>query len=259
VTTVRVTDAVLVERRELAPRQVLLWLSAPDVSRVAQPGQFVMVLPGLTLDPFLPRPLWIHRMRDTERGEEMALLVEVAGRGTSLIAAAVPGQHLRITGPLGRPVPLVRGARQLLLLGEGTATAPLVWLSDEESQRGRGVALILVPGADHSTYPLGLLRPEIEVVVAGGDAGEAAPPLTALLPEYAVWADQILASGPQRLYADLRETLRPLPFRRPCHVLLAPPMPCGTGVCGGCPVTTRRRGMRLACRDGPVFELRDLP
>jgi hypothetical protein len=35
-------------------------------------------------------------------------------------------------------------------------------------------------------------------------------------------------------------------------------MGCGTGICYGCAVETRRGGMRLVCKDGPKFELRDL-
>jgi NAD(P)H-flavin reductase len=72
---VRVAAARVVERRELAPGLALLWLSAPELSRGARPGQFVMVHPSGTLDPFLPRALWIHRLRDGEDGEEFALLV----------------------------------------------------------------------------------------------------------------------------------------------------------------------------------------
>ncbi|MGH2585286.1 MAG: NAD-dependent dihydroorotate dehydrogenase B electron transfer subunit, partial [Dehalococcoidia bacterium] len=105
----------MIERRPLAPGLILLWLSAPDVSRGARPGQFVMVHPTGTLDPFLARALWIHRLRDGEDGEELALLIEVMGRGTALIAEAAPGQRLTVTGPLGRPLPLAPAVRSLLL------------------------------------------------------------------------------------------------------------------------------------------------
>jgi dihydroorotate dehydrogenase electron transfer subunit len=41
------------------------------------------------------------------------------------------------------------------------------------------------------------------------------------------------------------------------QVALPGAMPCGVGTCQGCLVETRD-GARLACRDGPVFDLRDL-
>jgi dihydroorotate dehydrogenase electron transfer subunit len=41
------------------------------------------------------------------------------------------------------------------------------------------------------------------------------------------------------------------------QVLLEEVMPCGTGICYGCAVMTRK-GVRLICKDGPRFELRDV-
>jgi dihydroorotate dehydrogenase electron transfer subunit len=38
------------------------------------------------------------------------------------------------------------------------------------------------------------------------------------------------------------------------QVLLEEGMGCGTGICYGCAVETKR-GMRLVCKDGPMFEL----
>jgi len=47
-------------------------------------------------------------------------------------------------------------------------------------------------------------------------------------------------------------------LRRAITALVQRELPCGTGFCSGCPVETRGRRMRLACTDGPAFELRDL-
>ena len=40
-------------------------------------------------------------------------------------------------------------------------------------------------------------------------------------------------------------------------VLLEGPIVCGVGACGVCAVELRK-GMRMLCSDGPVFDLRDL-
>jgi dihydroorotate dehydrogenase electron transfer subunit len=45
--------------------------------------------------------------------------------------------------------------------------------------------------------------------------------------------------------------------RSACEVLVAPPMPCGSGACQACAVAARR-GWKLACIDGPVFSAGDL-
>jgi dihydroorotate dehydrogenase electron transfer subunit len=256
---VNVASARVVERRELAPDRVLLWLSAPEVSRGARPGQFVMVHPSGTFDPFLPRAFWIHRLRDGEDGEELALLVQRAGRGASMIADAVPGQRLQVTGPLGRPLSFASSVRSLLLVAEGIGVAPLVWCSDEETDRGRSVTLLLGAASAADLYPLDLVRSEVEVLVAteDGSAGSRGS-VRSLVPEYMVWADQIVVAGPDRLYETLAVMLRRALWRRPCTVLTNAQMPCGTGVCGMCGMATRRKGVKLACFDGPAFELRDL-
>lgn len=254
-----VSGARVVERRELAPDLVLLWLRAPLISQGARPGQFVMLhLPGV-LDPFLSRAFWIHRMRDGEEGEEFAVLVEIKGRGTALIGGAVPGQRIQATGPLGRPLSLAPGVRNLLLLADGVGVSPLIWCSDEETARGRSVTLLMGAESEARLYPLNLVRPEVEVAVTTGDGSAGVRGgVTSLVGEYAMWADQIVAAGPDELYRDLAERLRALLWRRPCYALVNAAMPCGTGICGLCGTATRRKGVKLACREGPALELRDL-
>jgi dihydroorotate dehydrogenase electron transfer subunit len=256
---VRLATATVVERRPLSERRVLLWLSAPEISAGARPGQFLMVRCGDGLDPFLSRPFWIHRLRDGDSGEELALLVDVRGRGSAWVTTATPGRTIKLVGPLGRPLSPAPGVRSLLLLAEGIGVAPLVWCADEEIARGRSVTLLAGASAGEELYPLELLDPQLELATAteDGSAGRAGGVLDLLL-EYTGWADQIIASGSERLYRDLAASLRSLLWRRPCQVLMQEPMPCGTGICNGCPVTTRRRGTRLACRDGAAFDLRDL-
>ena len=79
-----------------------------------------------------------------------------------------------------------------------------------------------------------------------------------LLPELAQWADQVYAVGRVSWYQQLMAQLR----THRLHVgaawawgLLAPEtMPCGLGVCDACTVDIGQ-GYRLACVDGPVFDL----
>ena len=55
----------------------------------------------------------------------------------------------------------------------------------------------------------------------------------------------------------MAEEMRRGHVRRPVQVLLEEGMGCGTGICYGCAVKTRR-GMRLVCKDGPRFDLRTI-
>ena len=53
---------------------------------------------------------------------------------------------------------------------------------------------------------------------------------------------------------EIVRQVRVMPGRRFAQALVTPPMACGVGACQGCAVEMRR-GIRLACTDGPVFDL----
>ena len=58
----------------------------------------------------------------------------------------------------------------------------------------------------------------------------------------------------------LREVIRRVKYRWErgfASVLLEGPIVCGVGACGVCAVEVRR-GTRMICSDGPVFDLRDV-
>jgi len=255
---VRTADAHVVDREQPAPGLVTLWLSAPEISHGARPGQFMMLQPSATLDPFLARPFWIHRVRDRDGRQELAVLVDVIGRAGRLLAAMTPGQSLRITGPLGRAIAIARTSSHLLLIGEGYGIAPLIWLADEEIRRGTAVTLVLATASPIRLFPSELVAPEVEIAAFIGAEAVDGAYLATVCAEYGGWSDAIVASGTAALPAMLGQVLRQRDLRRPCHVLLAPPMPCGTGICGACTVRLRRSRARLVCRDGPVFDLRDI-
>ena len=78
----------------------------------SDPGQFVMLSPGSLpaaprFDPLLPRPMAIFRAG----GGALDVLYKVTGRGTALLAAARPGERIRVVGPLGCGFPAARGGR----------------------------------------------------------------------------------------------------------------------------------------------------
>jgi hypothetical protein len=78
--------------------------------------------------------------------------------------------------------------------------------------------------------------------------------------EAAAWADFIaLDLGANLTSAEiLPSRVREGNSRAVVQVLVTPPMPCGIGACGACSIRTRS-GWVLACRDGTVWEARDLP
>ena len=237
----------------------VLWLSLPEELRAGSPGQFVMAYTGEHDDPLLGRALSFHRVRERSSGGEFALLFDIVGSGTGWLARRRPGDSVRVVGPLGRGFEPRSGVQRMLLAGGGIGCAPLVWLAERLADEGRDVTLLLGGRTEAQIYPPHLLPLAVEVVVTTedgslGERGRVTAPFERLLP----WCDQAFACGPDAMFGALYDAYRRSGLRKPVQALIEAPMACGLGICYSCAVFPRRGGVKLVCRDGPMFDLRDL-
>ena len=259
--------ARVIETEEIYPGTFVTWYDAPPLTQHAQPGQFVMVDPGAgqgALDPLLPRAFSYYRFRytsprDAER--QFALLYTVIGRVTEQMALTQPGQRVWMTGPLGRGFDVRRSASNLLLVGGGVGIAPLVALADAESEsssRSRSIVLCFGARSADGVYPAELLPPQVEYQVSTEDGSMGTEGfVTDLFAKYLSWADQSFACGPVPMFRAMSPIVRRDGMNRPVQILMETEMACGTGICYGCAVFTKR-GVKLCCKDGPRFELLDV-
>jgi hypothetical protein len=153
-----------------------------------------------------------------------------------------PGLALRMRGPLGHGFRLPAAARRIALATLENTAARLLPLLKEIIRADGAVALF-------SPTPLPPLPPAVE-----------AYPLIDL-PDAVSWADFLAADVSWESLPELRGCLGLNPGELlPCpgQALVFAPMPCGgLAGCGACAVHTRR-GWKLACLDGPVFDLNEL-
>jgi dihydroorotate dehydrogenase electron transfer subunit len=274
----KVGYAEVVENARLYGDTYVTWFGAPEIGRGAYPGQFLMLRcsddlnyggEGLLAhhdDPLLPRPMSYHRVREGAEGPEWSILYDVVGRGTAWLAHRRPGDRVYCWGPLGRGYQVGRASQNLLLVAGGIGVAPLVWLADVAVTGGRNVTMVVGARSAEHVFPSKLLPPEVEVVVTTDDGsagrhGFATEPFAELLE----WCDQAFACGPTAMFRAMGEIARKARVRRSVQVLLEERMACGTGICYGCAVEVRARGrgasgrsMKLVCRDGPRFDVRDV-
>ena len=244
----------MVETEEIYPGTFVTWYDAPALSQHAQPGQFVMVDAGAergALDPLLPRAFSYYRFRyasarDSER--QFALLYTVIGRVTEQMASMRPDERVWMIGPLGKGFDVRRSASNLLLVGGGVGIAPLVALADAESEnRSRSRSIVLCFGARSAdgVYPAELLPPQVEYQVSTEDGSMGARGfVTDLFAEYLSWADQSFACGPVPMFRAMSPIVRRDGMNRPVQILMETEMACGTGICYGCAVFTKR-GVKL--------------
>jgi dihydroorotate dehydrogenase electron transfer subunit len=250
--------ANIVSQEEVYDNTFLMWLSCPPVARGASPGRFLMIHCGDAYDPLLPRPMSFHRFRRVEGERQFAILYDVRGRGTALLSEHKRGDVLPVFGPLGRGYSIGSQVQDVLLVAGGLGVAAVIALAEEAIAANRSVTLLQGARSASKLYPPELLPQEVEAVSATDDGSTGHHGVvTDLLPEYLPWADQVFACGPTPMFAGMAKVVREARSRKPVQALLEEHMGCGTGICYGCAVFTRR-GVRLVCRDGPRFELRSV-
>lgn len=250
--------ARVLSTEQIYPGTFVTWYEGNDFCRAAYPGQFVMVQPREGMDPFLPRAFSFYRFRGEGERREFALLYTVVGEATALMAAQERDDQMLMTGPLGQGFDVRPGAGNLLLTGGGVGMAPLVALAEQELARGQTIVVCCGASTAERVYPAALLPPEVEYAVATDDGSLGKKGfVTDVFAEYLPWANQSMACGPVPMFRSMAGVVRREGMRRSVQILMETEMACGTGICYGCAVFTRK-GVRLCCKDGPRFELLDV-
>ncbi|MPZ24697.1 MAG: dihydroorotate dehydrogenase electron transfer subunit [Dehalococcoidia bacterium] len=254
------THARVLSTEEVYEDTYLQWYSAEEIVTPARVGQFVMLRcrSDEEMDPLLPRAMSIHRTRTVAGELQWSLLFYVVGRGTRWLAARRSGDQVFTHGPLGRGFEIRESSSNLLLVAGGIGIAPLAWLAEEGVRRGKNVTLLLGARNASLVYPAELLPPEVEIVVSTDDGSAGRHGLVSeAFAEYLMWCDQAFACGPNPMFRALAEVRRQSGVRKPAQILMEERMCCGTGICYSCAVFTRK-GVRLVCKDGPMFEIHEV-
>jgi len=230
-----------------------LTLEAPLIAAEAQPGQFVMVACGPTLDPLLRRPISIHQCSDDGC---LQLVFKVVGRGTRLLSEIRAGQTLDLLGPLGRGFRLATGP--VALIGGGIGIAPLLFLAKTLMQTNQGTAsfrVLLGAQNGEELEPLAAafatMGCEVELATDDGSLGRHGL-ITDLLPAHLPGLSTAYACGPHPMMAAVAKLCAAAEVA--CEVSLEAHMACGLGACLGCAVEGADGRYKHVCKHGPVFK-----
>lgn len=230
---------------------------APQIARIARPGQFVMVRVADegSHDPLLRRPLSIHMAED----ETVSLLVKVVGRGTEWLARLESGVALDVVGPLGNGFTLSE-VQSHYLVGGGIGIAPLAFLASTLRKERNDCRIIVLHGARNKKELLATtsFQPgsvsEIHQATDDGSAG-----YHGFVPE--LLRQMQWEKGEAALYCcgpwPMMQSVAGIARQRmtPCQVSLETTMACGVGACLGCTVQSDLTPGQFihVCKDGPVF------
>jgi dihydroorotate dehydrogenase electron transfer subunit len=225
-----------------------------------------------TIDPLLRRPFGIFDVGavDSEYPDAgsqtfLEILYRVVGKGTHILSTLHHGDHLDILGPLGKGFFINSSHKESILVGGGVGLAPLYYLARELTKFSR---VHLFAGGRNREDILCITEFErlgVETYVATDDGTLGEQGLVTEVMERYLTLDSvqksIFACGPLPMLnavACIAERLR-----IPCQVSLEAYMACGVGACLGCVIKGCNHAedlpdYRCVCKDGPVFDSRDL-
>lgn len=254
----RLYSALIVENSLARPGVHLLTVHAPALAQAARPGQYVMArcCHAQATDPLLRRPFFIHTVNRAQG--DCSLLVQARGRGTSWLAQQREGMTLDLLGPLGHGWDLRPGAGNILLICDSALISGLTLLAQVAIEQDRAVTLLAHCERAEDVYPPALLPSEVEyhIVTNDGSAGQQGA-LIDVSGQYLAWADAAFCCVAPELAAALYNRYDKLRVRRFAQAVLLHPLVCASGTCLTCTLQTAS-GTKLMCRDGPVFDLREV-
>jgi len=258
----------VVDNQQVAPGVWVIVLYAPHVAARVEPGQFVHLrLMGFEAH-ILRRPLSVYGA-DPSTGN-IELMYQVVGSGTDWMTGLKQGTNLDVIGPLGRGWHPPTDVRRVLLVSGGLGAAPLTMLAQQLLSQGAEVESIMgAPTAErlvcrdrlhaegtghlsiatddgsegHGGYCTEILESRLIAMSYGGSHEEQ--------------FDYAAVCGPapmMRIACDL--IIRFVPDLC-CELSLERQMACGIGACLSCAVETTS-GFRRSCKDGPVFDAREV-
>ena len=198
---------------------------------IPAPGQFLLASDLLSKYSLLSVPLFY-----TDSAPQGFI---AAGSGT---AAWIPGITLHLRGPLGRGFLLPVAARKVGLVALGDSPARLRGLIQPALRQDAAVVLVSDSASDD-------LPDAVEV-----------QPLSAL-EDILEWADYVAFDLDREHLSRLRERLEKrnrFAAEVVAQALIRTAIPCGgLAECGVCAVTLKS-DWKLACKDGPVFDWKEL-
>ena len=210
----------------------------------AQPGQFLML--------WIPKKDEVPLSIMSTYGNEVSVTVKDVGDATHKLHQMKNGDLIGVRGPFGNHFTPNTG--NVLLIGGGTGTAPLLFLAKK-----------LVKGAKHLDFIIGaktkdelifvdqsnsLCTKQPIITTENGTCGFkclATQPLEQIIAKKGSHKlDMIYACGPEPM---IRQVLNLAEAHSiPLEASLERLMRCGIGICGSCMI-----GKYRVCRDGPVF------
>jgi ferredoxin--NADP+ reductase len=238
----------IVSKKQLAHKETLFEVYAPDIAAKVQPGQFIIVI---SCEKGERVPLTICGY-DAKKGTVSFAFHEV-GKTTKELGLLNEGDCLlNVTGPLGNPSEIKKFGK-VLCVGGSIMIAPLLLQAKAMKEAGNQVTTVLGCRSKEFMFMEKEAKAISDKVYVASDDGtlgyKGLDFLADILKKEKF--DRCVTMGPVVMMKNVCEITKP--FGIPTVVTLTPIMIDGMGMCGVCRVTVGGK-MLFSCVDGPEFD-----
>ena len=250
----RIVNAPVEKTIELDNQIYLLKLHSQDITSNIKPGQFLNVRVSEAVSPLLRRPFSVCDVED----EYFYLMFNVYGEGTKILSRKHYGETIDILGPLGNGFNLEGDYETAVIVAGGLGAAPFPYLIRKLDDTKN--ILTFIGGRTHQDVITHGMN-NISIATDDGSLGFKGNVVELLNENIDLLKSQklkIFACGPNPMLRALKEFSIKNNFE--CEVSTECAMACGFGICQGCPIQSTERNDKyyLVCKDGPVFNVKDV-
>ncbi len=233
-------------------------IQSEKMSNEALPGQFLEIRVNNDIEPFLRRPISIHKINKEKN--ELEFIFQVKGKGTEILANKEVNDKISIIGPLGKGNFQFENYKNISIIGGGIGIFPLYELARQASQNANITTYLGFRNKDFVVLEDEFSKVSNQLVITTDDgsyqkSGFAINYLKADCEKQK--PDCIYACGPLPMLKAVRDFANEMNI--PAQVSLEERMGCGIGICLGCAVKDKHaEGYKHVCKDGPVFDVNDV-
>ncbi len=247
-----IEKSTILEKVKFGENIFQIKLHSPLIAKNAKPGQFCNIKVSESSFPLLRRPFSLNNVD----GETISFLFDIHGEGTKILSEKNTGGVLDILGPLGNGFNIDGDYSTAIIVAGGLGAAPFPYLTNELN----GKEVISIVGARSKNL---VITKDLKNTFTATDDGSLGfkGNVVELLNDYieknSLSNFRIFACGPNPMLKALQKLS--IEKNYDCQLSIECAMACGFGICQGCPVETiDGEGYKLVCKDGPVFEAKEI-
>lgn len=247
-----IENAVVESKKQLGEKIFQIKLNAPKIAKLSKPGQFCNIKVSESNFPLLRRPFSIS-YADCD---SIYFLFDIHGEGTQILANKEKGDIIDTLGPLGNGFDYSGDFNPAFFVAGGLGAAPFPFLAKELTNKNifsfigaRNASLVIKEELPNSLFATddGSL----------GFKGNVIQLLNDFILQHNAKDFRIFGCGPNPMLKALQEYS--IKNNYDCQISVECAMACGFGICQGCPIETYDgECYKLVCKDGPVFNAKDV-